>query len=88
MNIFELLHGARYGKYDKSVHFLLSVAITALLLAAGIFPLPVVVILALAVGVGKEVWDWRWRKSRFDFVDLLVDAAGVGAMVIVYLLVW
>ncbi len=75
----ELLAGAYYGKYDKSVHFVLSAAITAALLALGWLPLPVVAVVALAAGALKEAWDFWWRKSRFDLADLFVDALGVAA---------
>lgn len=85
MNLLELLNGVRYGRYDKTVHFLLSALITLGLVL--VLPVWAGAAVALCLGVAKECYDWRWRRSRFDPGDLLVDLVGIGAALIVVYLV-
>lgn len=81
MNLWELLNGVRYGRYDKTVHFLLSALITLALVL--VLPVWAGAAVAFCLGVVKEYYDWRWRRSRFDPADLLVNFIGIGAALIV-----
>ena len=70
--------GAYYGRYDKAVHFFVSAAITAMLLAV----VPPLLAVPLAVGVGglKELYDWLWRGTRVEWADLAVNILGVAVV--------
>lgn len=85
MHVWELLNGVRYGKYDKTVHFFLSLLLT--LAVAALMPVWVAAGVAFAVGVGKEWYDASVRRGRFDIADLGVNLLGICAAVVVQI-VW
>ncbi len=85
MGLSALLDGAIYGRYDKTVHFIASAALSAMLLA--VWPWWGAAAVALAVGVLKELYDWLGRKTNIEVGDLAADALGIVLVLFVYALV-
>ncbi len=83
MGLGKFFTGAFYGRYDKTVHFFVSAAITVVLLT--LLPWWVAATVAFAIGLLKELYDWIVRKTSLELGDLAVDAAGIGLVVVVYL---
>lgn len=86
MGLGKLLTGAYFGRYDKTVHFIASAAIMAILTT--FLPVAYAAALAFAVGVAKELYDWLWRKTRIEWGDLAVDALAIGVVVLLYRWFW
>ena len=75
MNLSKLLQGAYYGRYEKTVHFLLSIII--LIILNYFLRWWIAAILILLIGLLKEMGDLLIRKAKFDSLDLLANVAGI-----------
>jgi hypothetical protein len=69
------LKGVYYGRYDKTVHFTVSIALTffGLLLWQPRY----VVIAVIGLGLLKEIRDMLRPGDHFDWYDILTNVAGV-----------
>lgn len=74
MNFTRFLSGVYYGRYDKTVHFLVSVMMTTVFLA--LMPPAAAIVLAVLAGVTKEIYDY-YHSKPFDLGDLAIDGAGI-----------
>ena len=75
MTLSSLLEGATYGRYEKFVHWLVSVVL--FLILASLLSATLALLLTFAFGVIKECYDVLIRKTAFDSLDLLVNLAGI-----------
>ncbi len=82
MDILDLFNGVRYGKYDKTVHFFVSLLLTLALLL--VLPLVWAVGTSIVIGVSKEVYDRFYRRSQFSVDDVVVNLAGTLVAVMVF----
>jgi hypothetical protein len=70
------LKGVYYGRYDKTVHFTASAALTffALYIWGSLMVLPAIVLL----GIAKEIRDMMRPGDHFDWYDITTNIIGVG----------
>ncbi|OGY92997.1 MAG: hypothetical protein A3B31_02145 [Candidatus Komeilibacteria bacterium RIFCSPLOWO2_01_FULL_53_11] len=85
MKFLSLLSGARYSKYDKTVHVAVSFAMT--LIGAVVVPLTWAAIAVFIAGIVKELFDIKHSRFKFDLTDIYANAAGVLFASLVWLLI-
>ena len=85
MNLLSLLSGARYGKYDKTVH--ITVSFTMTLVGTVFVPLAWAATTVFVAGMVKELFDIKHSRYKFDLTDIYANGAGVLFASLVWLLI-
>jgi|GEM_PF-493965 len=84
MKVPEFLKGVYYGKYQKFVHFFISLVI--FLIAQKLFGLEAGLAIAIAIGLLKELFDKFIRKTVFSLPDIAIDILGIFSGLLILIL--
>lgn len=83
MRFLKFLEGIYYGRYEKFVHFIVSLI---LFLSFSIFLNWILALIAaFFIGVVKELYDAYIRKTKFDLQDLIANIFGIITGIIIYI---
>ncbi len=75
--LLDFFKGVYFGRYDKTVHFTASLALTffGLLIWNSLLVLPAVILL----GVAKELHDMMRPGDHFDWYDMTTNIVGISS---------